>query len=537
MEGYPEEQHSSLLLTYQAGSRRKERLMKITTFAAIYIGSYDVSLKIFEISARRKIRSIDYIRSRVELGRDAYTKGIIGYELVEELCEVLKEFHSIMDGYKVDAYEAYAGNVIRDASNELFILDQIRLRTRIEVTVLSNSEHRFMGYKPLAVMPEFEAMTQKGAAVVDVGGGSMQVTLFQKGNAVTTQHIVLGIMRIREKLSGIANLVSHYENQIQELIDKELEIFRKLYLPKADIKYVIIIGDYIGEIVKGVAKKEADGSIETERFVKLLNKLSRKSTEEIASELDLTNEHDALIVPSVVLYKRLAEAINARYVWVPEVSISEGIACDYAEKQNILHYEHDFDEDVMFAARHLAERYQAYSKHTEAVLNMALTIFDAMKKVHGMGKRERLLLQVAAMLHDCGRYISLVNQAECTYQIIMSSEIIGMTHLEREIVASTIKYNSQKLPSYEVMKDKMNQESYMIVAKLAAILKIANAMDRSHKQKFRNMKAVLRDRELLITVEAAESIVLEKGLFSTYADSFEEIFSVKPTIKEKKVFQ
>ena len=170
-------------------------------------------------------------------------------------------------------------------------------------------------------------------------------------------------------------------------------------------------------------------------------------------------------------------------------------------------------------------------------MNMSITIFDAMKKVHGMQERERLLLQTAAMLHDCGRYISLVNQAECSYQIIMASEIIGMTHLEREIVASVVKYNSQPLPAYESMMDKMDQESYMIVAKLAAILKISNAMDRSHKQKFKNVRASLKDKELMITVEAMESIVLEKGLFSTYADSFEEIFSVKPMIKEKRVFK
>ena len=69
-----------------------------------------------------------------------------------------------------------------------------------------------------------------------------------------------------------------------------------------------------------------------------------------------------------------------------------------------------------------------------------------------------------------------------------------------------------------------------------AILKIANAMDRSHKQKFKNVKASLKNKELLITIEAEESIVLEKGLFSTYADSFEEVFSVMPKIKEKRVF-
>ena len=127
--------------------------MKITTFAAIYIGSYEVSMKVFEIRPGRKIRLVDYVRSRLELGLDAYSKGVIGYELVEDLCQVLKEFHSIMDGYKVDTYKAYAGNMLRTVSNGLFILDQIRIRTQIEVTVASNSQLRFLSYESLAASP------------------------------------------------------------------------------------------------------------------------------------------------------------------------------------------------------------------------------------------------------------------------------------------------------------------------------------------------------------------------------------------------
>ncbi len=139
-------------------------------------------------------------------------------------------------------------------------------------------------------------------------------------------------------------------------------------------------------------------------------------------------------------------------------------------------------------------------------------------------------------MHDCGRYVSLVNQSECSYRIIMASEIIGMTHLEREIVASAVKYSALPMLPYESLSSKMDQKSYMIVAKLMAILKIANAMDRSHKQKFKNIKAALKDKELLITIETEESMILEKGLFSSYADSFEEVFSVMPKIKEKRVF-
>ena len=169
--------------------------MAIHTFAAIYIGSYEVSLKIFEVSAKKKIRDIDYVRSRIELGADAYSKGSIGYELVEALCDTLREFAQIMKEYRVDAYEAYASAVLRDVDNELFILDQIRLRTGLTVHVLSNSEHRFISYKAIASKDaEFQKIIQKGTAIADVGFGSLQISLFDKDSLVSTQNLPLGVL-------------------------------------------------------------------------------------------------------------------------------------------------------------------------------------------------------------------------------------------------------------------------------------------------------------------------------------------------------
>ena len=185
--------------------------MAIHTFAAIYIGSYEVSLKIFELSAKKKMRAIDYVRRRIELGADAYSKGSIGYELVEALCETLKEFTQVMKEYRVTHYEAYAAAVLRDVSNELFILDQIKIRTGLLVRVLSNSEHRFISYKSMAMREEFGNFTARSAAVVDVGGSGLQITVFSKGKVLTTQHLGLGAMRMREQLSRKSRNLAQYE--------------------------------------------------------------------------------------------------------------------------------------------------------------------------------------------------------------------------------------------------------------------------------------------------------------------------------------
>ena len=360
--------------------------MAIHTFAAIYIGSYEVSLKIFEISARKNIRKIDYIRSRIELGRDAYSRGVIGYELVEALCDTLEQFTKIMKEYQVDGYEAYAAAALRDVSNELFILDQIRIRTGLTVHVLSNSEHRFISYKSVAMRSEFEELIKTGAAVVDVGGGGMQITIFSKGKVITTQHLGLGTIRMQEQLAKKSCSLEQYELQIEELVEKELNVFMAMFTEQVKVKNLIIIGDYIMEVAGKVTGKKHENLMETNDFLAFLDDLDKKTVEQISEELNLSNENDSLIIPYMIIFKCMARKMKAEKIWAPGVIVSDGIAYDYAQKHKLCKPVHDFDADVISAARNLSARYMSYSPHIDALTQMATLIFDTMKKIHGLGK-------------------------------------------------------------------------------------------------------------------------------------------------------
>ena len=167
--------------------------MQYSTFAAIDIGSYDVILEIFEISKKQGIRSVDKICHRMELGKDTYTLGKIRPEMEEELCRVLADFVRIMEGYRVDDYRATASSAISEASNSLYVLGKIHQLTGFSVTVLSNSEQRFLSYKALAAMEDnFNKIIEKGTAILDLDGGSFQISLFDKDALVTTQNIRMG---------------------------------------------------------------------------------------------------------------------------------------------------------------------------------------------------------------------------------------------------------------------------------------------------------------------------------------------------------
>ena len=510
--------------------------MSVTTFAAIYVGSYEVSLKVFEISEKKKIRAVDFIRSRVELGKDAFHGRRVGYELVDDICDVLLEFCGIMDGYRVDAYEAYAGPALYQAANCLFVLDQIERRTGIRLRLLRNSEHRFLSYKCATSKPEFDRMIAESAAFVNVGGGELQITLFVHGAVLTTQHLVLGTMRLAQLFSDGSMRPEHMRKQMKELIDKEMGVFQAQYYQKRTIKYLILTGDYSTEIMRCMDKNLDDMTVDAGKLSGYLKHLEKRDNEQIAEELGLSDDSDRLLIPSIILYRRIVETLSADAVWVPGIDISDGIVYDYALRHRYMKPVHDFEKDVISAARSLSQRYMSYSPHIDALVEMSSLVYDAMKKTHGMGKHEKLLLQTAAVLHDCGKYVSFANAPQCAYDIILASEIMGLSHQDRVIVASIVKYNTYPLAPYEQVSDVLDQESYLIVAKCAAILRVANAMDRSHKQKLKNVRAIRKGKQLIISVETSDGMMLEKTMFDAKAGMFEDVFSVQPVVKEKRIY-
>ena len=154
-------------------------------FASIYIGSYEIILKIFQVSKGKNRKEIDCLKAQTGIARDIYDAKTISLETVNRICGVLSDMQRAMETYQVTDYEAYMGSTIQLAKNDLFVIDQIRIRTGMDVTVLSNSEHRFLGYQAVASMDGFSDMVKDSAVIVDVGGASLQITLFVHGKIKT----------------------------------------------------------------------------------------------------------------------------------------------------------------------------------------------------------------------------------------------------------------------------------------------------------------------------------------------------------------
>jgi len=514
--------------------------MAITTFAAIDVGSYELEMKIFEMSGKGGMKQVDDIRYRLDLGSDTYARGKVPYETVNELCGILKEFQSIMKSYKASAYKAYGTSAIRETQNRKILLDQIWQRTGIKIDVLSNSEQRFMDYKSIASKTEdFNKILEKGTAIIDIGGGSIQLSLFEKGSLITTQNMRLGVLRLQERMNRLNAASSKMEGLIDELATAQLAVFKKMYLKDCKIEHVILVDDYLSVILQDPAiTGERPGVIDAEAYMSFLESMQSRSLPEIAGTLNIPRENAILLFISAVLVKRIIKMTDASLLWAPGVTLCDGIAYEYAEQNKIFKVEHDFEADILSSAENISKRYMGSKKRGETLERIALTIYDSMKRIHGLGKRERLLLQLSARLHDCGKYISMINLGECSYNIIMSTEIIGLSHKEREIVANVVKYNHEPFAYYYGADGRslLNEDAYLVVAKLTAILRVANGLDRSHKQKFKDIKTVVKDGQLVVQVDTTADITLERGLFAKRADFFEEVYSIRPVIRQKKIF-
>lgn len=443
------------------------------------------------------------------------------------------EFRDIMKSYQVETYKAYGTSAIREMKNKAILLDQVEQRTGIKIDVLSNSEQRFLDYKSIAFQgEEFLKIIENPTAIVDIGGGSIQISLFDKDILVSTQNMKLGVLRLRERLQHLEASFGKYESLVEEMVESQMDVYKKLYLKERQIKNIIVVDDYISALVRnrGNGNQFADEKV-MERYAGLTK---TKSLSEIAKMFRMPEEDMPLLYISMVLLRSIMNSMGAELIWAPGVTLCDGIAYEYGEKNKIVAADHDFEKDIIACAQNVSKRYRGNRKRGETLEQIALNIFDSTRKIHGLEKRERLLLQLSTILHDCGKYISMVNLGECSYSIIIATEIIGLSHLEREIVANVVKYNHLEFDYYEAMNSNtMDKESYLKIAKLTAILRLANGLDRSHKEKFKNIKITLKEEKLLITVDTQEDITLEKGLFDARADFFEEVYNIRPVIRRK----
>ena len=459
------------------------------TFAAINVGSNEISMKICEITPRKGARELDTVKTIIELGSDTYNKGYIEENNLNKLCDTLLKFRRKMKEYDVSDYRAYASSAVREAENASMIIERIKMCTDFDVQILSNSEQRFMNYKAfVATGMDVDVATHKNNALLDIGAGSLQISIFDRRNLVQTQNLPIGAVRIRDYMTRFGSDTVDLETLMEEYASNAIIEFRNLFLNDKDIKSIIAIGDGINNLKKVGPELSITNSISREQFRILYKRVVDIKPEDLAERYGIPYERATLMLPMAIIYQSFLDNSRAEEILTPNVIFCDGIIADYMDKQGTFLMDKNFDQDILASVNTIAKKYKVNRAHVQNVSDNALAIFDSIRKLHGLGKRERLQLQIAAILHNCGKFVNMKDVSLISYHIVMATEILGLSHKEREEIANAVYYNGFYLPSELRASGRIGSADYMKVAKLTAILRLADVLDKSYKQKITNLR-------------------------------------------------
>lgn len=505
--------------------------------AAIDVGSHALRMKIGEIKKDGSFRELEKFRKIAVLGHDTFTTHKLSFDSVDKTCNILKAFNNIMNDYGIEIYKAMATSAIREAANKDYILDQIKLKTGLDIEVISNSQEQYLTHKAIKYkLDNYNKMVQEGAVIVVIGAGSIQITTYKKGKLRSSENVKMGALRIKEVLGTLENETLNYYKILDEYIDANLEGV-DFFNQDTEYKHFIAVGGEIGVISK-IINSEKDEAIKERISKKDFNNLFKlllvKRIDEIIDEYEVKKERAEIIIPAMMLFNKFIDKTNTNVIEIPNISLTDGIVREIYEDIYKLKEEDKTVEDIITNTEVLARKFHYDEKHCKSVESNALILFDKLKKLHGL-EEERILLRIAALLHDIGKYIRLDEHYVHSYSIIKTLEIFGLSNEQMEIVANIARYHSSVIPDdNDPNFSLLTEKNRVLTAKLVAIIRLADALDRSHKQKIQIQSVKLKEKDLVIKAVSNTNTTLEEWTFNNKAVFFEEVFGIKPVLKIKK---
>ena len=510
---------------------------KPEVLASIDVGSNSLQMMIAEIMGPGEVRLLEDLWKPTNIGRDTFAHKRISLESINETAETLKGFVKLMRDYHTQRYRAVSTSGLREADNRDYVLEQLRLRTGLSVEVINSAQERLYIYKSMRDrLPGIQDFRYPGFLIINIRMGGLEASVYHEGFLSFTEYIKAGSLRLRQVLKDLEVKTLDFPALMEEYLQSKTYTLK----PRIDDLNIVNVVGLGGEIDTIASLCKQMKLIKDEKFIskKALNRLFMlirdMTTEQVAYEYELHFNEADIILPSIIIYREFLGMTLAEGIHVPGVTLRHGLFADMVDEKFDTSRKQLFNEDIINSAWYLGGKHGQILQHSRKVNELALSIFDQCKNIHRLDSRDRMLLEVASILHDVGKNIDPSEYALHSYNIIVASDIMGFSDREMELIANVARYHGEDIPqeSQRSYRD-LNEIEKMTVSKLAAILKLAVALDTSMKQKIRQIHISRSNRDLIFTIETDADTLLEEWSFSQQTGFFEEVMGYKPKIKKK----
>ena len=460
--------------------------------AAIDIGTNSVHMIVVRVRPDLSFEIVDREKEMVRLGAG----GLDGRALTETAMQhgllALSRFRRLADAHRVDEVVAAATSAVREAENGRDFLGAIHQRTGIRARVISGTEEARLIHKAAVYGVDVGA---DAALVVDIGGGSVELTVGSAAGATLSQSLKIGVIRLAERFRASDPLSKRDEREmtryVTEAIAEPVAQIRKLGFDRVigTSGTILSLGTLASDDTRTGDDDVRNLRVPAKQFRRVRKELTALNLNERLRVPGLDPRRADLVVAGAVLFDTILRALDTPEVTLCDLSLREGLALDYIHRNRRKVAKVEQYPDVRRrSVVELAERCNYAADHASQVSRVALSLFDQTANVHGLDRREREWLDYAALLHDIGVHISFPRHHKHSYYLVKNGDLRGFEPEEVEIIALTTRYHRRATPKkgHPGYSD-LSSAQRRTVRTLAALLRLAEGLDRSHSQSVGNV--------------------------------------------------
>jgi exopolyphosphatase / guanosine-5'-triphosphate,3'-diphosphate pyrophosphatase len=497
--------------------------------AAIDIGTNSVHMIVVRVRPDLSFEMIDREKAMVRLGAGGLDGRALTPEAMSAALQALSKFKRIADSHQVDEILAAATSATREARNGGEFLARLEHETGIRPRVISGVEEARLIHQAAVYGVDVGGGR---AVVIDIGGGSVEITLGTASSLQLARSFKIGTIRLTERFVRSDPLSERDERKIVKHVLGEIDRYCEQILAAGFDRVIGTSGTIlsIGAVAATAARGTAPAELRNLHVaVKQIRRVRKQVTElELEQRLavpGLDPRRADLVVAGAVLLDTILRRLGAEELTLCDLALREGLVLDYVRRNRRQIAQIDSIPDVRRRSTlELAERCSYYADHANHVVRLALALFDQTRAIHGLTDREREWLEYASLMHDIGGHISFSGHHKHSYYLIKNGDLRGFHPDEIEVMGLVARYHrrgtpKRSHPQYAQLPATLRRT----VRTLASILRVAESLDRSHAQPVSGLEVHDRGEDIVIQLHSGGDAELELWATARHLEPFAQV--------------
>ncbi len=491
----------------------------------IDLGSNSARLVIVEMLGDGHYMVVDQIKEGVRLGQDMERDGFLKPQRIAETLKTLKMFRKLCDAYGIERIIAVATAAVRRAKNQRSFLDEVATTCGIKLKVLSAEEEAMFVYRGI-----INTMDVPKGLIVEISGGSTKIIYYNRRNLLNFATLPFGSITLTELFAEDGLSAKEQAGKIEEFFTQQLLAIDWLKNIDPETKLILVGGAFrsLGRISKIFHKSPYpivhNYRINTEEFETIYDKLCSMDLDKKKRIRGVSSSRADILPSALAAVRPFFENYHFSEMVISGCGLREGLMFNYAMP---ITYEKPISDVLGYSLRTLVKYYGCNEKHVDQVLNLCIQLFKQLRVLHKFPRQHLRILKVAAMLHDSGSRIKYYDYQKHSSYIILNSALYGIS--QREIVLAalvTSVYKNDDFSMSELVKYKefITEADVEVIRKLAIILRIAEALDRSMASNVLGISCDILGDSVIMKTETVGDASLEVKEAMTSSQDFRRIF-------------